>query len=926
MPDAIVIRGARQNNLKNLSLAIPTGELVVVTGVSGSGKSSLVFDTLYAEGQRRYVETFSPYARQFLDRMDKPQVDAVEGIPPAIAIDQTNPVRTSRSTVGTMTELNDHLKLLFARAAKLHCRGCGKPVVRDTPQSIFHALSQKPDERLLITFPVNVPKNFSEAEVLQLLEAQGYTKIHSKSKGCIEVLQDRVRLSSTEQSRVMDALEAALRVGQGRVNIYPENQGQTTFKFSADLHCADCDIHYSEATPAAFSFNSPLGACETCRGFGQVIGVDFGLVVPDESKTLREGAVRPWQSPSFKECQDDLEKYAKKRRMPLDVPFRDLTEAQKAWVLEGEPEWVSWRKSWPGIWYGVRRFFKWLETKAYKMHIRVLLSKYRAYTECQSCHGTRLKPDSLLWKLDGRSIHQLMLLSVSDVKAFFEHLALPAPLDEAADLLLTEVRTRLGYLCQVGLGYLTLDRQSRTLSGGEVQRINLTTALGTSLVNTLFVLDEPSIGLHPRDMGRVIDVMKRLKNAGKSLVVVEHDPQIMFAADRILDMGPGPGERGGEIVFFGPAEKLAAERTLTADYLAGRKHAVEAREPVAPRTYLTLEGASAHNLKNVDVRFPLERLVCVTGVSGSGKSTLVQGVLYPALLKAKGRPTETPGTHRAPRVPHHVSDVVLVDQSPIGKTTRSNPASYVGAFDCIRALFAKTPAARERGYTAGTFSFNSGNGRCPACGGNGFEHVEMQFLSDVYLRCPDCDGRRYRDEALEVTVRGKSIADVLDMTVSEAVRFFGAHAEVIQRLKPLVEVGLDYLKLGQPVPTLSGGEAQRLKLAGYLAETEAGAEPTLFLFDEPTTGLHFDDVAKLLRAFRQLLDAGHSLVVIEHNLDVVNAGDWIIDLGPEGGDAGGYVVCEGNPAQVMTHETSHTGKALREYLDKLRGNSLAVEL
>ena len=924
--DAIVIRGARQNNLKNLSLAIPTGELVVVTGVSGSGKSSLVFDTLYAEGQRRYVETFSPYARQFLDRMDKPQVDAVEGIPPAIAIDQTNPVRTSRSTVGTMTELNDHLKLLFARAGRLHCRGCGKPVVRDTPQSVYEALNARPDERVLVTFPVPVLKNFSEKEVLQLLEAQGYTRIHQKTKDCIEVVQDRVRLSSTEKSRVMDALEAAIRVGRGRVNIYPDKSVPDTdfapLRFSADLHCADCDIHYAETTPAAFSFNSPVGACETCRGFGRVIGVDFGLVVPDESKTLREGAVRPWQSPSFKECQDDLEKYAKKRKMPLDVPFRDLTEAQRTWVLEGEPEWVSWRKSWPGTWYGVRRFFKWLETKAYKMHIRVLLSKYRAYTECQACHGTRLKPDALLWKLDGRNVHELMLMSVAEVKDFFDRLALPAPLDQAADLLLTEVRTRLGFLCQVGLGYLTLDRQSRTLSGGEVQRINLTTALGTSLVNTLFVLDEPSIGLHPRDMGRVIDVMKRLRNAGNSLVVVEHDPQIMFAADRILDMGPGPGERGGEIVFFGPAEKLAAEKTLTADYLSGRKKAVEERVPAAPRIFLTLEGAAEHNLKNIDVRFPLERLVCVTGVSGSGKSTLVQDVLYPALLRAKGRPTEAPGAHRALKGAHQVTDVVLVDQSPIGKTTRSNPASYVGAFDCIRDLFAKTPAARERGYTAGTFSFNSGNGRCPACGGNGFEHVEMQFLSDVYLRCPDCDGRRYRAEVLEATLRGKSIADVLDMTVSEAARFFGAHAEVIQRLKPLIEVGLDYLKLGQPVPTLSGGEAQRLKLAGHLADTEAGADPKLFLFDEPTTGLHFDDVAKLLRAFRQLLDAGHSLVVIEHNLDVMRSADWILDLGPEGGDAGGYVVCEGTPAQVMAHETSHTGKALREYQKKMEGKSV----
>jgi len=912
--DAIVIRGARQNNLKNLTLAIPGGELVVVTGVSGSGKSSLVFDTLYAEGQRRYVETFSPYARQFLDRMDRPQVDAVEGIPPAIAIDQTNPVRTSRSTVGTMTELNDHLKLLFARAARLHCRGCGKPVLKDSPQSIYESLTQKPDQKLVITFPVNVPKNFSEKEVEALLERQGYTRIHFRSKGRLEVIQDRIRMSSAERARVIEALESALRVGQGRVNVYPEKSGSdpdfSVWRYSSDLHCADCDIHYSEATPAAFSFNSPLGACETCRGFGRVIGVDFGLVVPDEAKTLRAGAVRPWQSPSFKDCQGDLVKYAKKRAIPLDLPFHELSSIHKDWVLEGEADWQSWRKSWPGTWYGVRRFFKWLETKAYKMHIRVLLSKYRAYTECGACHGTRLKPDALLWKLDGKSIHELMLLPVSSVNGFFQSLSID---DEAADLVLREIRTRLGYLCEVGLGYLTLDRQSRTLSGGEVQRINLTTALGTSLVNTLFVLDEPSIGLHPRDMGRVIGVMQRLRDAGNSLVVVEHDPQIMFAADRILDMGPGPGERGGEIVFFGAPEKLKAEASLTGEYLSGRRQATHARNEAPASKFLQVLGAAEHNLKNLDVSIPLGRLVCVTGVSGSGKSTLMQDVLYPALLRAKGKPTEAPGAYRELKGAELVSEVVLVDQSPIGKTTRSNPASYVGAFDCIRDLFSRTDVSKERRYTAGTFSFNSGNGRCPTCGGNGFEHVEMQFLSDVYLRCPDCDGRRYRAEVLEATLRGKSVADVLDMTVSEATSFFKNELKVLGKLTPLVDVGLEYLRLGQPVPTLSGGEAQRLKLAGHLAEKKMGSDPILFLFDEPTTGLHFDDVAKLLRAFRQLLQAGHSLVVIEHNLDVIRSSDWILDLGPEGGDAGGELVCEGTPAQVMAHPSSPTGKALRDY-------------
>ncbi len=927
--DAIVIRGARQNNLKNLSVAIPTGELVVVTGVSGSGKSSLVFDTLYAEGQRRYVETFSPYARQFLDRMDKPQVDAVDGIPPAIAIDQTNPVRTSRSTVGTMTELNDHLKLLFARAAKLHCRGCGKPVVRDSAASIFSSLqerSSRDDPRLVVTFPIPVPKNFTEQEIEQLLQAQGYTRLHSRSKTLIEVVQDRIRMSSAERQRVIEALEQALKIGQGRVNVYPEksvsdtekqNQKESVsdtdfqcWRYSSDLHCPDCNIHYSEPTPAAFSFNSPLGACETCRGFGRVIGVDFGLVVPNENLSLKEGCVRPWQTASFKECQDDLVKYAKKRAIPLEKKWAELSEKEKRWVLEGEDAWESWKKSWPGTWYGVRRFFKWLESKAYKMHIRVLLSKYRAYTECTACGGTRLKPDAALWKIGAKSIHDLMLMPLSAVRAFFEDKQLE---DETTELLLDEMRTRLRFLCDVGLGYLTLDRQSRTLSGGEVQRINLTTALGTSLVNTLFVLDEPSIGLHPRDMGRVIDVMKRLRDAGNSLVVVEHDPQIMFAADRIMDMGPGPGERGGEIVFFGSPGELTKETSLTAEYLSGRKKALDSHEPAPPRIFLTLEGAAHHNLKGIDVRLPLERLVCITGVSGSGKSTLVQDVLYPALLKSKGKPTETPGAHRALKGTHQVGEVVMVDQSPIGKTTRSNPASYVGAFDLIRESFSKSDTARERGYTAGTFSFNSGNGRCPACGGNGFEHVEMQFLSDVYLRCPDCDGRRYRAEVLEATIKGKSIADVLDLTVSQALSFFGGSNEIARRLRPLVDVGLDYLKLGQPVPTLSGGEAQRLKLAGHLASVGSDSSSKLFLFDEPTTGLHFDDVAKLLRAFRKLLDAGHSLVVIEHNLDVMRASDWIIDLGPEGGDAGGEIVCAGTPAQVKNVEKSHTGRALREY-------------
>ncbi len=998
--DAILIRGARQNNLKNLTLELPANELVVVTGVSGSGKSSLVFDTLYAEGQRRYVETFSPYARQFLDRMDKPQVDAIEGIPPAIAIDQVNPVRTSRSTVGTMTELNDHLKLLFARAARLYCRGCGASVRRDTPQTIYDELAGRAevagDPRLVITFPVTVPKNFSEAEVRALLEQQGYTRIHARHGKTFEVVQDRLRFSSADRARVIEGLESALKIGQGRVNVYSLGEGEEAhhpspiihhrpWKFSTALHCPDCDIHYQEPTPSLFSFNSPVGACERCRGFGRVIGIDYGLVVPDESKTLRGGAVRPWQTEAYRECQDDLAQYARKRGIPLDTLWRNLTEEQRRWVLEGESEWVSWRKSWPGTWYGVKRFFDWLETKAYKMHIRVLLSRYRAYTPCAACGGARLKTEALTWRLGtrenadavpaanqrflpngvtfgrdvlerlpGLTVHDLVLLPIKRCRAFFEHLDLPAPLDDASELLLAEIRARLGYLVEVGLGYLTLDRQSRTLSGGEVQRINLTTALGTSLVNTLFVLDEPSIGLHARDMGRVIGVMRKLRDAGNSLIVVEHDPQIMFAADRILDLGPGPGERGGNVVFFGTPQALrSAQGSITGEYLSGRKRVdmdetsfrrkpesrkrSEHRTPAAAGVTvingnrLEVLGAAEHNLKGIDVGFPLNHLVCVTGVSGSGKSTLVQDVLYCALRKAKGKPTEAPGPHRALRGHERIADVVLVDQSPIGRTTRSNPASYVGALDAIRKLYTETALARVRGYTAGTFSFNSGNGRCPTCGGNGFERVEMQFLSDVYLRCPDCDGRRYRGEVLEITLEGRNIADVLDMSVSEARDFFREHDDVQRALKPLGDVGLEYLRLGQPVPTLSGGEAQRLKLAGHLADTKIPPSPPLtkgvnaqrggilFLFDEPTTGLHFDDIAKLLRAFRQLIAAGHSLIVIEHNLDVIAAADWIIDLGPEGGDAGGEVVCAGTPEEVSAHPTSYTGAALRDYRCALAG-------
>jgi excinuclease ABC subunit A len=1014
----IRIRGARQHNLKNLDLDIRTGEMTVVTGPSGSGKSSLVFDTLYAEGQRRYVETFSAYARQFLDRMDRPAVDRVDGVPPAIAIDQTNPVRTSRSTVGTMTELNDHLKLLFARAAQLFDRQTAQPVRHDTPEMIYAELSARAaafagppqeggtpprgagaerlggpppagDPRLVFTFPVELPADTTAEQQEQWLAASGYTRVQAErvierapetapAKGdkrgkagkakeaapmrvkVLDVIADRLRLAGADKARVMEAIEIALKRGSGRLNVFVADGAEppTVWRYSTGLHCPDSDIRYADPQPAMFSFNSAYGACDTCRGFGRVIGVDLGLVIPDHRKTLRNGAIKPMQTPAWKDSQDDLLKYAGEAGIPRDTAWQMLTPAQRSWVIDGSPLWAG---NWNKQWYGVRRFFEYLESKAYKMHIRVLLSKYRSYTPCGTCGGARLKLESLLWRLGdkagaddvldpvkrhlpvgaawsrdqlealpGLCLHDLMQLSIERLRRFCDQLTLPSTmLDDALKLLLDEVRTRLKYLCEVGLGYLTLDRQSRTLSGGEVQRINLTTALGTSLVNTLFVLDEPSIGLHPRDMNRIVMAMHRLRDAGNTLVVVEHDPAVMLAADRLIDLGPGPGERGGRIVFDGTPDQARDADTLTGAYLGGRKQVgMGFRRLINAATpRLVLEGARDHNLQNVSVELPLQRLVVVTGVSGSGKSTLIQDVLYPALARHFGKPTETPGEHDRLLGADWLSDAVFVDQSPIGKTARSNPASYVGAFDELRKIFAEAPLARERSYSAGTFSFNAGDGRCPTCGGSGFEHVEMQFLSDVYLRCPDCDGRRYRPEVLDVKVlRGPlalSIADVLDLTVAEAAHWFQNDREVVARLQPIVDVGLDYVRLGQPVPTLSGGEAQRLKLAGFLADAASGPRPsaallarkrgTLFLFDEPTTGLHFDDIAKLMRALRKLLDAGHSLLVIEHNLDVIRAADWIVDLGPEGGEAGGHVVCVGTPDDVKAHGSSHTGAALREY-------------
>lgn len=922
----IVVEGARQNNLKNLSLKLPLKKLIVVTGVSGSGKSSFAFDTVYAEGQRRYVETFSSYARQFLDRMDRPAVDKIEGIPPAIAIDQTNPVRTSRSTVGTMTELNDHLKILFSRSSSLFCKECGRQVVKDTPQTILNellALCKEAAFPAIITFKTIVPENFTRDEITGFLSAQGYTRIFKEDKTSIEVIQDRLKINYENRGRIVEDLEAALKFGNGIVTVYKVNENSDitdTYRFSGGLHCPDCDLQYKDATSGLFSFNSPVGACDTCRGFGRVIGVDYNLVIPDHNKSLANGAIKPWQTQSYSECQDDLIRFAKTKNIPINKPWKDLLDKQKNWVIEGEGGWDE------GKWYGVKRFFDWLESRSYKMHIRVLLSRYRAYHLCPSCNGARLKPEALNWRISGCNLHDIMLMPIDKCYDFFTALKNEGKLGEAGELVLKEICTRLRYLVEVGLGYLTLDRQSRTLSGGEVQRINLTTALGTSLVNSLFVLDEPSIGLHSRDIDRLIKVLLRLRDAGNTLLVVEHDPEVIRAADLVLDMGPGPGELGGEVVCFDDLKGLLqSDKSVTAFYLSGRKEVCEESSVKTNDSgpCIGIHGARQHNLKNIDVKIPINRLVCITGVSGSGKSTLLNDILYCALKKLKGNGQETPGEHDSITGSELIDDVVMVDQSPIGKTTRSNPVSYVGAFDSIRKLFANQPLAKERGYTAGTFSFNSGQGRCPACSGSGFEHVEMQFLSDVYLRCPDCNGKRFRPEILEIKSSGKtvdgtdekSISDVLDMTIDEAFLFFDNNIEIKRALESLRSVGLSYMKLGQPLPTLSGGEAQRLKLAGHLTQSSSSkrAKGTLFIFDEPTTGLHFSDIEVLMKAFRRLIEAGHSVVIIEHNLDVIRGADWIIDIGPEGGEAGGEVIFKGTSSQIIKCKESHTGSALRKY-------------
>ena len=918
--EVIRIVGARQNNLKDLSLDLPLHELIVITGVSGSGKSSLAFDTLYAEGQRRYVESFSAYARQFLERMDKPQVERVEGIPPAIAIDQSNPIKNSRSTVGTMTELTDHIRLLFAKIGQLHCQQCGRPVQRSYASSIATSLLQHaPGQALMISFPYTRAGS-QTAEAMRIeLQRLGFTRLLMagqvlrldanaplpEADTAFEVLVDRIVVQVDRRARLLDSLEQALRFGQGMVVVhFPDGPSQ---KFSQHLHCPECNITYRDPVPNLFSFNSPLGACEVCQGFGRTIGLDMDLVIPDPRKTLAQGAIKPWSGPSTTYERRMLMAFCARHGIPTDVSFAQLTAAQQQALFDGDG----------GEYEGIRGWFAWLETRTYRMHIRIFLARYRSYVTCAGCHGGRLKAEALLTRIRGRDITQIYAMSVGATYAFFRDLSEAYRHDQAISLLLGEIVSRLQYLVDVGLDYLTLERQSRTLSGGEVQRVNLTTALGSSLVNTLYILDEPSIGLHPRDSRRLVQILHHLKDNQNTIVVVEHDPEIIRESDRILDLGPGAGEHGGEVVYFGaPAGILRARRSLTGQYLAG-KRAIPVpahRRPVRPGYAITIRGATQNNLKDIDVTIPLGLLVCVTGVSGSGKSTLVHEVLYNTLQKARGSAVGTPGACRAIEGGDLVDAVVMVDQSPIGRTPRANPVTYVKAYDHIRRLFAATPDAQERGFGASTFSFNTPGGRCETCQGSGFEKVEMQFLSDIFVACPECEGARFRREVLEVRYRGCTITDVLQQTVTEALAFFHDTPAIQHALQPLQEVGLDYIRLGQPLNTLSGGESQRLKLASHLSLSQGG--PHLFIFDEPTTGLHFEDIHTLMQALQRLLAQGHTLLVIEHNMEVIKSADYLIDLGLEGGEAGGAVVTCGTPDEVSQCTASYTGQFLRHYLSR----------
>ena len=982
--ESIVVRGARVHNLKNIDFEVPHNTLTVVTGVSGSGKSSLAFDTIYAEGQRRYVESLSAYARQFLERIEKPDADTIDGIAPAVAIRQKNTTRNPRSTVATATEIYDYLRLLFARVGRTYCANCGREVKKDTVDEVADAiLALEPETRLQVLFPLQRPvangqepasktdrstktkksppsrekreqggaptEALTEALKTRLFDLRkaGFNRLYqagqifefSTPESLLDVnfdqpvfvLVDRLIVSAEARSRVVDAIETAYREsGEVIFEIQTDEPLATvadrsvrpTLRFAQRFECKNCGLRYEEPEPRLFSFNNPYGACPRCQGFGNTIDFDLDLVIPDKMKTLGEGAIEPWTKPKYRPLFTDLKRFAKQAEIPLDVPWIELEEGHRNLVLSGE-----------GRFLGVRGFFNHLERKKYKLHVRVFLSRYRGYSLCSACNGSRLRLEARQVKIKGRNICEICALTVEEALRFFSELELTAQEAEIADKLLQEIRERLRFLNDVGLEYLTLDRLSSTLSGGEAQRIQLATSLGSRLVGTLYVLDEPSIGLHSRDTHRLIKILHDLRNLGNTILVVEHDPDIMRAADRILDLGPGAGENGGKLIAAGTYDEIRHNSSsLTGRYLSEDlriQAPVTRRKPGAQQ--ITIRGVRANNLKGVDISIPLGMIVAITGVSGSGKSTLLHQVLYRALAQAKQQSSNGTGgpaaTWESLTGDQFIDEVVLVDQSPIGRTPRSNPVTYIKAFDAIRELFASLPEAKKRGFSAGHFSFNIPGGRCETCEGDGTVTVEMQFLADVELICEECKGTRYKPQVLEVRYRAKNIHEVLNLTVKEALKFFAEAPKVTEKLRSLEEVGLGYLRLGQSATTLSGGEAQRMKLAAHLqpATREVGRSARgggegrmrrlLYIFDEPTTGLHFDDVSKLLAAFRRLIEAGGSIVVIEHNLEVIKTADWVIDLGPEGGNRGGKIVGAGPPEAIAKLAGSYTGKYLARVLN-----------
>ena len=943
--ESIRVRGARVHNLKNISVEIPHNAITVVTGVSGSGKSSLAFDTIYAEGQRRYVESLSAYARQFLERMEKPDVDEISGIAPAVAIRQKNSTRNPRSNVGTATEIYDYLRLLFARCGQTFCIKCGTEVRRDSPDEIAtRILGLTPGRRFYVLHQFRVAPPAAAAvskrgakktastpppellrQALLDLQKRGFNRLYQAGKihefsspetlldvdfsKPVYVLVDRLAVNPESRARLVDSIEICYREGQGEaiLEFVADGAGNAAERltFNERFECKKDGTLYQEPEPRLFSFNNPYGACPRCQGFGNTIDFDLNLVVPDPSKSLDDGAIEPWTKPRYKVLFQDVKKWARGRGIPTNVPWRQLTVEHRRLILEGDPE---------NDYEGVKGFFKWLERKKYKLHVRVFLSRFRGYATCPECGGTRLRAEARAVRVAGQAITEVCKLTVKEARTFFSTLQLSEGHLKIADRILEEIRTRLQFLDEVGLDYLTLDRLTSTLSGGESQRIQLATSLGSHLVGALYVLDEPSIGLHPRDTQRLIDILKSLRDLGNTVLVVEHDPDTIQAADCVIDLGPGAGELGGKLLFVGSyAAMLDEHKSLTGRYLSG-----ELRIPV-PNVrhkpggkFLRLYGASLHNLQNLDLMIPLGTLTVVTGVSGSGKSTLVHDVLYKALAAQRVGGSIKEFCERI-EGDSEIREVVIVDQSPIGRTPRSNPATYLKAFDAIRDVFAETPDAKRRGYAAGHFSFNVPGGRCETCQGDGTVTVEMQFLADVELICEECRGTRFKSGVLEVKHHGKNVHEVLQLTVREALAFFVNVPKIVSKLRVLNEIGLGYLRLGQSATTLSGGEAQRLKLAAHLSRTDN--EGILYILDEPTTGLHFDDIAKLLSAFRKLLEGGASLLVIEHNLDVIKSADWLIDLGPEGGDQGGKIIATGTPEQVARNTQSHTGRFLAKVLN-----------